>query len=148
MHDHFQQSLWFYIIQDNVSCLEFAKLDVSPKKLDFALEKAVKIKVNVRTWSLCKSRWFCKLLDFVKNNPDVQTQWLKNCILNFHCFVFTFVMCHRRWALVILSIPFYLEHITSCSISKNLELVPFQFKGLTIETSSILFLYNNWNSGL
>ena len=69
MHDHFQQSPWFYNIPDNVSGLELAKLDVAPKKLDFALEKAVKIKVNVRTWSLCKSRWFCKLLDFVKNNP-------------------------------------------------------------------------------
>ena len=54
----------------------------------------------------------------------------------------------QKIILVILSIPFYLEHITSCSISKNLELVPFQFQGLTIGTSSILFLYNNWNSGL
>ena len=64
-----------------------------------------------------------------KKNPCTSfAQWLLNCILNFHCFVFTFVLCHRRWALVILSIPFYLEHITLCSISKNLELVPFQFK--------------------
>ena len=56
MHDHFQQSPWFYNIPDNFSGLELARLDVAPKKLDFALEKAVKIKVNVRTWSLCKSR--------------------------------------------------------------------------------------------
>ena len=47
----------------------------------------------------------------------------------------------KKIILVILSIPFYLEHITSCSISKYLELVPFQLQGLTIEISSIPFLY-------
>ena len=49
MYDHFQQSSWFYTISNNVSGLEFAKVDAAPKKMDFALEKAVKIKVNVRT---------------------------------------------------------------------------------------------------
>ena len=44
----FQQSPWFSNIPDNVSGLELAKLDVALKKFDFAVEKAVKIKVNVR----------------------------------------------------------------------------------------------------
>ncbi len=46
------------------------------------------------------------------------------------------------------SIPFYLELVPFRSISKVLELVPFQFQELQNATSSIPFPYNNWNFSL
>ena len=49
---------------------------------------------------------------------------------------------------VMVSVTFYLELVTFRYISKILELVPFQFQDLKNGTSSISFLYKNWNFGL
>ena len=54
MHDHFQQSPWFYNIPDNVSGLELAKLDVAPKKIGLCYRKG------------CENQGQCKNLEFVQ----------------------------------------------------------------------------------